>query len=454
MKKLTLLLLLLLVTLLACGPAPAENGGNESPVTEGDATTSEETTDTVAPTFEDGDAESVIATFSDELLAQLPDLSNATARTTAEGLTILTYQTGDGTFANTGDTVQAHYSGYTEDGNQFDSSRDRGATFDFPLGQGQVIPGWDIGFGLLQPGERAVLVIPSDLGYGEQGAGADIPPNATLYFDVELVDVVRPRQPIEVSDDDYQEIREGLRYAVMQEGSGDAVADGQIALIDFALWDAATFELYGDSAQSGQPLGFELGGDLMFAALQDSVRGMQVGEQRQIFMASTELTEAGLPPGTDVIFEVELVEIGEAGPSEPSVVDSDNFEEIDSGIEVSEVNADGETITQTAKILYQDIVVGDGKVLEEGDTVTIHYTAFLEGDGSKFDSSYDRGTPLEFPVGFAQIPGFNEALPGATVGTTRQIIVPASVIGDIGLGEPQAIIFEVTILDALVAVQQ
>lgn len=422
---------------------------------EDDASMSDETADSVdVPIFEDGDTASIIATFSDELKAQLPDLSNATSRTTPEGLTILTYQAGEGAAANLGDTVMAHYTGYTADGNIFDSSRDRGATFDFPVGQGQVIRGWDIGFGLLQPGERAVLVIPPDIGYGAQGSGASIPPNATLYFDVELVDVVRPRQPVEISDDDYQEIREGLRYAVMQAGNGDVVADGQIALIDFALWDAASLELFGDSAQTGQPLGFELGGELMFAALQDAVRGMQVGEQRQIFIASTELTEAGLPPGTDVIFEVELVEIGEAGPSEPSAVDPNNFTEIDSGIEIPETNTEGETITQTAKILYQDVVVGEGKVLNEGDTVTLHYSAFLEGDGSKFDSSYDRGTPLDFPLGFAQIPGFNEALPGATVGTTRQIIVPAAIIGDLGLGEPQGIIFEVTILDAQVAVEQ
>lgn len=407
-----------------------------------------------APAFDaNADAAEIVATFGDELAAQLPDLSNATARTTPEGLTILTYQEGSGAVANPGDTVITHYTGYTADGNKFDSSRDRGTTFDFPVGQGQVIQGWDIGFGILQPGERAVLVIPPEIGYGAQGAGEDIPPNATLYFDVELVDVARPRQPMEVSDDDFQAIREGVRYAVLQAGSGDAIADGQIALIDFALWDAATFELYGDSSATGQPLGFELGGELMFAALQDSVRGMQVGEQRQIFIVSQELTEAGLPPGTDVIFEVELVEIGAAGPSEPSAVDPNAFVEIETELP-PQVNADGETITETATILYQDVIVGEGDVLQDGEIVSLHYTAFLESDLSKFDSSFDRGAPLEFPLGFAQIPGFNEGLEGATVGTTRQIIVPAEVIGDLGLGAPTGIIFEVTILDSLVAVQE
>lgn len=87
-----------------------------------------------------------------------------------------------------GNQVKVHYRGMLLDGTVFDSSYQRGNPIDFPLGMGQVIPGWDEGIGLLGKGDQAKLVIPSHLAYGSQGAGGVIPPDATLIFEVELVD--------------------------------------------------------------------------------------------------------------------------------------------------------------------------------------------------------------------------------------------------------------------------
>ncbi|WP_066219441.1 peptidylprolyl isomerase [Formosa haliotis] len=91
--------------------------------------------------------------------------------------------------AKTGQTVSVHYKGQLQDGTVFDSSYKRKEPIEFPIGVGQVIPGWDEGIQLLEVGDKARLVIPSDLGYGAQGAGGVIPPHATLIFDVELMDV-------------------------------------------------------------------------------------------------------------------------------------------------------------------------------------------------------------------------------------------------------------------------
>ena len=101
-------------------------------------------------------------------------------------------QKGSGTEAANGMSVSVHYTGKLTDGTKFDSSLDRGTPFTFTLGQGSVIKGWDQGVLGMMVGEKRTLTIPSELGYGSAGAGASIPPNATLIFDIELLDVQMP----------------------------------------------------------------------------------------------------------------------------------------------------------------------------------------------------------------------------------------------------------------------
>lgn len=108
---------------------------------------------------------------------------------TTSGLRYKILQKGNGKQATKGAKVSVHYKGQLLDGTVFDSSYKRKQPLDFNVGVGQVISGWDEGIQLLQIGDKARLVIPSNLGYGERGAGGVIPPNATLIFDVELMDV-------------------------------------------------------------------------------------------------------------------------------------------------------------------------------------------------------------------------------------------------------------------------
>jgi len=135
------------------------------------------------------------------LFAMAPDSNQADAsalggpmsaeksQLTASGLRITDIEVGDGAEATAGQTVVVHYRGTLEDGTQFDASYDRGKPFSFPLGAGRVIKGWDEGVQGMKVGGKRKLVIPPDLGYGARGAGGVIPPNATLIFDVELLDI-------------------------------------------------------------------------------------------------------------------------------------------------------------------------------------------------------------------------------------------------------------------------
>ena len=138
-------------------------------------------------TFE-GSREQKLAEAKAKAEAEMEKIATGFNKTDS-GLRYQIIQEGNGTKAEKGKTVSVHYKGQLADGTVFDSSYKRNQPIDFPLGMGQVIAGWDEGVGLLKVGDKARFVIPSDLGYGSAGAGGVIPPDATLIFDVELMDV-------------------------------------------------------------------------------------------------------------------------------------------------------------------------------------------------------------------------------------------------------------------------
>jgi FKBP-type peptidyl-prolyl cis-trans isomerase FkpA len=109
--------------------------------------------------------------------------------TTASGLKYQDIKEGTGDVATAGRPVSVHYTGWLTNGTKFDSSKDRGQPFEFPLGGGRVIRGWDEGVQGMKVGGVRKLTIPAELGYGARGAGGVIPPNATLVFEVELLKV-------------------------------------------------------------------------------------------------------------------------------------------------------------------------------------------------------------------------------------------------------------------------
>ena len=240
------------------------------------------------------------------------------AMTTDSGLQYIEETAGSGRQAVAGDKVFVHYTGMLEDGTKFDSSRDRGEPFDFVLGRGQVIPGWDEGIALMAVGGKGRLIIPSELAYGDRGAGGAIPPNATLTFDVELIDVQdgppgAPAAATEFEEGDYTITDSGLKYVDMETGSGEAAKAGDQVLVHYTGWleEGTKFD---SSLDRGEPFPFGLGQSQVIPGWDEGVAGMMPGGKRQLVIPSDlaygDRGAGGvIPPNATLVFEVELLEI-------------------------------------------------------------------------------------------------------------------------------------------------
>jgi len=214
---------------------------------------------------------------------------------------------GEGAEAQAGQTVIVHYTGWLFDENapenkgaKFDISLDRNEPFDFPLGGGRVIKGWDEGVAGMKEGGTRTLVIPPEMGYGPRGAGNVIPPNATLVFDVKLLKVIRT----EMVD--------------TKVGEGDEAQAGQHVTVHYTGWlfDKNAPENKGtkfdSSRDRNEPFDFPLGQGHVIQGWDEGVRGMRVGGQRTLVippeMGYGKRGAGGVIPGdATLLFEVELL---------------------------------------------------------------------------------------------------------------------------------------------------
>lgn len=218
-------------------------------------------------------------------------------------------QLGNGAEAQAGQTVIVHYTGWLFDesapdnkGAKFDSSLDRNDPFDFPLGAGHVIEGWDEGVQGMKVGGQRTLIIPAAMGYGAQGAGADIPPNAKLLFEVKLLSIIKT----DITD--------------TQVGEGAEARVGQHVTVHYTGWlfdknaENNKGVKFDSSRDRNEPFEFPLGMGRVIKGWDVGVQGMKVGGQRTLVippeMGYGRRGAGGvIPANAKLIFDVELLDV-------------------------------------------------------------------------------------------------------------------------------------------------
>lgn len=241
-----------------------------------------------------------------------PEVAEGDLTTTDSGLQYYDLVEGSGDTPVRGQDVVIHYAAWLQDGNTFIASTFNGEDpLTFTLGSdASVFPGWDEGVSTMKPGGRRLLVIPPELALGEQGGG-QVPPNATLLMEVELLEAKPLVLPTEVSEADFTTTDSGLKYYDLVEGDGEEAVSGNTVTVNYTGWltDNVKFD---SSFDAGFPFIFTLGAGEVIPGWDEGVAGMKVGGKRQLVIpAELGYGEGGagtIPPNATLVFEVELVD--------------------------------------------------------------------------------------------------------------------------------------------------
>ena len=235
--------------------------------------------------------------------------------TTEKGVQFYDITAGAGEEVVSGSIATTHFTVWVqgESADEYIFSSEFSEPITFVVGRGgTVFPGWEDGVLTMKMGGKRLLVIPPELAFGADGAG-NIPPNATIIMEIELVAAHEPLAITEVAQEDYITTESGLKYYDIVQGEGETPAEGQTVVVHYAGWleDGTLFD---SSLERGAPFALKLGMGEVIPGWDEGVATMKVGGKRQLVIpAELAYGETGaggvIPPGATLIFEIELLEI-------------------------------------------------------------------------------------------------------------------------------------------------
>jgi|AntRauTorckE5430_2_1112549.scaffolds.fasta_scaffold03166_2 FKBP-type peptidyl-prolyl cis-trans isomerase len=380
------------------------------------------------------------------------------AQKTESGIWYVITEAGEGDKPNEKSKVKAHYNGTLMDSTTFDSSYDRGQPLDFALGQ--VIKGWQEAIKMLGKGGKGTFYIPSELAYGERGAGAAIPANTVLKFDIELIDfeqVLTAEERVEKDQEtikeylannniEAQKLESGIWYVMTQEGEGKSPSVNATVTAHYSgrLLDGKKFD---SSYDRGQPFTTTL--NQVIVGWKKAIPTLKKGGKGTFYIPSgLAYGEAGagqdIPANSVLIFDIELVDFQEVlEPKDQAAADAKLITDY---LTANKINAQ----EHPSGIWYTISTPGIGGNPNATSKVKTHYKGMLM-DGKVFDSSYDRGQPLEFGLNQV-IQGWQIAIPMLQKGGKGTFYIPSGLAyGTRGAGgvipANAVLIFDVELLD-------
>jgi peptidylprolyl isomerase len=222
---------------------------------------------------------------------------------------------GEGPFAKFGDNAYVNYVGFLSDSTIFDSSVKYGGPVRITVGINQVIEGWDMGLQYMQKGSKIRLIIPPKLAYGKTGFKNMVPPNATIYLDLELVDLIPP-EPVAKWDTTGKSVIEtasGLKYVIFDEGQGDLIESENLVVVNYSGY-FLNGELFDSSVKRFEPIRFPVGVGAVIDGWDEGLQLMRKGSKFQLMVPSyLGYGEKGAPPqipaNSDLIFDIEVIDV-------------------------------------------------------------------------------------------------------------------------------------------------
>ncbi len=367
-------------------------------------------------------------------------IATAQFTTTASGLKYKIDEPGNDKHPQKGCRVWLEYTGWLDNDTIFVSTEETGSV-DFWLGQGQVIKGWEEALPLIGEGGTIHLTVPPHLGYGGM-AIAGIPENSTLHFKIKViqVDVFEPIKSLDTNGTTANKLPNGIVYYAVQNGHGQPASKGDNVYVHYTGW-LPDGSIYSSTIHSGSPTRFTAGCGETIEGLDTAFLLIPEGGKYK-FMIPWNLAfgEKGygnrIPPKTDITIDIEMVHISKE-------------------IMVEKWDASGhDTLSTASGLRYIVFDAGDGEQILRNSIVTAHYSGYLP-DGTLFDSSVKRESPIRYPVGAGIIiDGLDEASLLMRRGSRFQLLIPSNLAyGEEGL--PPTIpanadlVFDVEILDVI-----